>query len=95
VTDIAWPTFLLVLAASLVAAVATVALFSVGVRLLATPPRGARPIGVALDGADADAGEDDPATPAAARPAGATVGAVIAFTLAGIVAVGGVVIIVH
>lgn len=92
-TAIDWPAFLLVLVASLVTAVAAVSLFAVGVRLLAAPAPG-----TGLDGASFepdDQGEDDPTTPSGTRPVAATAGAVVAFAIAGAVAVVGVVLIIH
>jgi hypothetical protein len=89
-TAIDWPSFLVVLAAALVSAVVTVALFSVGVRLLAVPGRNVSPAQV-----DEVDGEDDPATPTRSRPTGATVGAVLVFAAGSAVAIGGVAMIVQ
>ncbi|WP_375389819.1 hypothetical protein [uncultured Amnibacterium sp.] len=92
-TAIDWPAFALVLLSSLVAAVGSVSLFSVGVRLLATP---ATPSAVDPDLADVDDdGEDDPIAPTGARPRAATAGAAVAIALAALVALGGVVLIIH
>jgi hypothetical protein len=90
-TAIDWPAFALVLLSSLAAAVVTVSLFAVGVRLLATPAPG-----TVLDGEPEaeDQGEDDPTTQTG-RPASATVGAVVVFALATAVALLGVVLIIH
>lgn len=92
-TGISWGAFLMVLLVSLVSAVGAVALFAVGVRLLATPGPGSSSDG-AETGPD-DPGEDDPTTPTATRPRIATAGAGIAFLLAAAVAVYGVVLIVR
>lgn len=92
-TAIDWPAFALVLLSSLAASVATVSLFSLGVRLLATP---VSPAAVDPDLADVDdEGEDDPIAPTGSRPRAATAGAAAAITLAALVAVAGVVLIVH
>ena len=91
-TAIDWPAFALVLISSLVTAVVAVSLFSVGVRLLATP---VSPAAVDPDLADVDdEGEDDPIAPTGSRPRAATAGAVIAITLAALVALAGVVVII-
>jgi hypothetical protein len=92
-TAIDWPAFLLVLLVALGSAVITVSLFAVGVRLLATPAPG-----TGLEGAEPepdDQGEDDPTTPIAARPVGATIGAIVFFALGAGVALTGVILIVH
>ena len=90
-TAVDWPAFALVLVTALVAATATVSLFAVGVRLLATPAPGS--VVDAEPEAD-DGGEDDPTTPAASRPVGATVGAIAVFAVAAAIAFTGVVLIV-
>ena len=91
-TSIEWPAFALVLVGSLAVALVTVSLFAVGGRLLAAPPAEAV---VAPDEADVnDEGEDDPITPPATRPVGASIGAFVAFALATLVAIAGVVLIV-
>lgn len=89
-TGIDWTAFLLVLGCALVGAVLTVALYSVGVRLLATPRSGSP---VDFDAAQ-EIGEDDP-TARGGRPGSATVGAGVVFGLAALVAAAGVVLIVH
>lgn len=92
-TAINWGAFLLVLVTSLVSAVAAVSLFAVGVRLLAAPASGTGRAAASFE--PDDQGEDDPTTPTATRPVGATVGAIAAFAVAALVALIGVILIVH
>ena len=78
-----WGAFATVFVASIVSACVVVALFATGIRLLATPPPG-----TAAAGAARDEEMDDVEGPQ--RPPIATVGAVVVFVLAGLVALYGV-----
>ena len=78
-----WRAFATVFVASIVAACVVVALFATGIRLLATPPPGAGVAGAARD-------EEMDDVEGQQRPLLATVGAVVVFVLAGLVALYGV-----
>ena len=82
-----WLAFLTVFVASVVAACLVVTLFATGIRLLATPPRGARPAGAARD-------EEMDDVEGPQRPRVATVTAVVLFVLAALVALYGIYLIV-
>lgn len=81
-SDINWMAFVTVFATSLFAAVFVVALYSFGIRFLATPPRPARrPDGTLVPiGPDRD-DEDDDIDEEAGRPRWATIAAYLCFAL--------------
>jgi hypothetical protein len=81
-----WLSFLVVFAASIISAIVVVALFATGIRLFATPRRGA------VAGTARDEEMDDVEGPA--RPRSATVGGVVLFVLAGIAVLYGLYLIV-
>jgi hypothetical protein len=83
-----WLAFLLVFVSAIVAAAVVVTLFATGIRLFATPPRGAAAVGAARD-EEMDDVED------ASRPASATALGILCFIVAGAAALGGVALIVH
>jgi hypothetical protein len=82
-----WLAFLIVFVASIVAACVVVTLFATGIRLLATPPHGARPAGAARD-------EEMDDVEGPQRPRRATVAAVALFVVAGLVALYGIYLII-
>ena len=82
-----WLAFLTVFVSSIVAACVVVALFATGIRLLATPPHGARPAG-----SPRDEEMDDVEGPQ--RPRRATAGAVALFVVAALVALYGIYLII-
>lgn len=82
-----WLAFVTVFVAAIVAACVVVTLFATGIRLLATPPRGA-----AAAGAARDEEMDDVEGPQ--RPLVATVGAVVLFVAAALVALYGIYLII-
>jgi hypothetical protein len=82
-----WLAFLIVFVASIVAACVVVTLFATGIRLLATPPHGARPAGAACD-------EEMDDVEGPQRPRRATVAAVALFVVAGLVALYGIYLII-
>lgn len=69
-----WTGFLVVFATALFSAAAVVALYSFGIRFLATPPKNALAVGPSRD-------DEDDEVDAAGRPAWATVLAYLCFTL--------------
>jgi hypothetical protein len=83
-----WLSFLVVVVAAIVASCVVVTLFATGIRLLATPPRGAG----AGTGAARDEEMDDVAPPT--RPRLATTAAVALFSLASLAALYGIYLIV-
>ena len=83
---IQWTQFLLVVVVALGAAVVVVGLFAGGIRLLATPRDAVAP------SAPRDEEFDD--LPRGRRPAGVTAAGVTLFVLAGLVAAGGVALLV-
>ncbi|MGN6742398.1 MAG: hypothetical protein ACTHJL_03770 [Amnibacterium sp.] len=82
-----WLAFLTVFVSSVVVACAVVALFATAIRLLATPPHGAPAAGAARD-------EEMDDVEGPSRPLGATVGAVVLFVVAALVALYGIYLIV-
>ncbi|KUF06388.1 hypothetical protein [Leucobacter sp. G161] len=94
-SEINWMAFVTVFGTSLFAAVFVVALYSLGIRFLATPPRPARrpdgtiePVGPDRDDEDDDIDEE------AGRPRWATIAANVCFTLSVIAVLGGIYLIV-
>jgi hypothetical protein len=82
-----WLAFLTVFVASIVASCVVVVLFATGIRLLATPPHGARPAGAARD-------EEMDDVEGPQRPRRATAAAVALFVVAGLVALYGIYLII-
>ena len=82
-----WLSFLIVFLAAIVASCVVVVLFAGGIRLFATPPRGA-----IAAGAERDEELDDVEGPA--RPASATAGGVVLFVLSGLAVLYGIYLIV-
>jgi hypothetical protein len=80
-----WLSFLVVFLASIVSAIVVVLLFATGIRLFATPHRGA------LTGAARDEEMDDVE---GSRPTGATLGGILMFVLSGIAVLFGLYLIV-
>ncbi|GAB3570129.1 hypothetical protein [Spelaeicoccus albus] len=77
-----WTAFLVVLVTSLIGAGVIVTLFSIGVRLLATPSQ--KPDAARQQAPDEDADESGRVTTYARRPPAATVGAYVCFGLCGV-----------
>jgi hypothetical protein len=82
-----WLAFVAVFVASIVAACVVVTLFATAIRLLATPPPGARPAGAARD-------EEMDDVEGRQRPLTASVGAVVLFSVAALVALYGLYLII-
>jgi hypothetical protein len=82
-----WLAFLTVFVASIVVACVVVTLFATAIRLLATPPPGARPAGAARD-------EEMDDVEGPQRPPIATVGAIALFVVAAAVALYGIYLII-
>jgi hypothetical protein len=82
-----WAAFVTVFLASIVAACVVVALFATAIRLLATPPHGARPAGAARD-------EEMDDVEGPQRPRLATAGAVVLIVVAAAVALYGIYLII-
>ncbi len=82
-----WLAFLTVFVSSIVAACVVVALFATAIRLLATPPHGARPAGAARD-------EEMDDVEGPQRPRRATAAAVVLFVVAALVALYGIYLII-
>ena len=83
-----WLSFLLVFVSAVVSAAVVVTLFSTGIRLFVTPPRGAAAVGAARD-------EEMDDVVDASRPTSATVLGIVCFAAAAAAAVAGVVLILH
>ncbi|GAA2827503.1 hypothetical protein FB468_2668 [Leucobacter komagatae] len=94
-SEINWMAFLTVFGAALFSAVFVVALYSLGIRFLATPPRPARRPDGSIEpvGPDRD-DEDDDIDEEAGRPLWATIAANVCFGLSAIAVLVGIYLIV-